>query len=54
MKIVRDFRVFETVYDKKRNPEMPESNRKLVNNKNHPLLTVTITRKLLKNYQFVI
>ena len=36
---------------KNENPEMPEINRKLVNNKNHPLLTVTITRKLLKNYQ---
>ena len=39
-------------YDKNENPEMPEIKRKLVDNKNHPLLTVTITRKLLKNYQF--
>ena len=37
---------------KNENLEMPEINRKLVNNKNRPLLTVTITRKLLKNYQF--
>ena len=37
---------------KNENLEMPEINRKLVNNKNHPFLTVTITRKLLKNYQF--
>ena len=37
---------------KDENPEMPEINRKLFNNKNHPLLMVTITRKLLKNYQF--
>ena len=37
---------------KNENLEMPEINRKLVNNKNHSLLTVTITRKLLKNYQF--
>ena len=38
---------------KNENPEMPEINRKLLNNKNHPLLTVTVTRKLLKNYKFV-
>ena len=31
---------------------MPEIKRKLVDNKNCPLLTVTITRKLLKYYQF--
>ena len=37
---------------KNENPEIPENNRKLFNNKNHPLLTVTITRKLLKDYQF--
>ena len=37
---------------KNENPGMTEINKKLVNNKNHPLLTVTITRKLLKNYQF--
>ena len=37
---------------KNENPEMLEINRKLFNNKNHPQLTVTITRKLLTNYQF--
>ena len=36
---------------KNENLEMPKIDRKLVNNNNHPL-TVTITRKLLKNYQF--
>ena len=36
------------------NPEMAEINRKFFNNKNHPLLTVTVTRKLLKNYKFCI
>ena len=35
---------------KNENPEMPEINRKLFDTKNHPLLTNTITRKLLKNY----
>ena len=39
---------------KNENPEMPEINRKFFNNKNHPLLTVTVTRKLLKNYKFYI
>ena len=37
---------------KNKNQEMPEIKRKLVDNKNCPLLTVTITRKLLKYYQF--
>ena len=36
---------------KNENLEMPKIDRKLLNNNNHPL-TVTITRKLLKNYQF--
>ena len=35
---------------KNENPEMSEINRKLFNNKNHPWLTNTISRKLLKNY----
>ena len=35
-------------------PEMPEINRKFFNNKNHSSLTVIVTRKLLKNYQFCI
>ena len=35
-----------------KNPEMPEINRKLFNNKIHPLLTVSNNRRLLKNYQF--
>ena len=37
---------------KNENPKMPEINRKLFNNKNYPLLTVIITIKLEKNYQF--
>ena len=39
MKIFRGFRVFENVlWQKNENPEMPEINRKLVNNKNHPMI----------------
>ena len=38
---------------KNENPEMPEINRKLFNNKNHPLLTVIITRKLLRTTSLV-
>ena len=56
MKIFRGFRVFEkrktTKTTKNERPKMPEINTQLFNNKNHPLLTVTITRKLLKNHQF--
>ena len=37
---------------KNENPKMPEINRKLFNNKNYPLLTIIITTKLQKNYQF--
>ena len=37
---------------KNENPEMPEINIKLFDTKNHPLKTVAITTKLLKNYQF--
>ena len=37
---------------KNENPEIPEINRKLFNNKIHPLKMVTITRILLKNYQY--
>ena len=33
---------------KNENQEMPEINRKFFNNKNHPLLAVTVTRKMLK------
>ena len=35
------------------NPEMPEIKRKFFNNKNHPFLTVNVTRKLLKTTNFV-
>ena len=37
---------------KNKSPEMPEINKKLFNNKYNPLLTITVTRKLLMNYQF--
>ena len=38
---------------KNENPEMPESNRKFFNNKNHPLLAVTVTRKMLKKLEIL-
>ena len=41
-------------YGKKENLEMPEINRKLSKSKKHPVLTITITGKLLKSNQFVI
>ena len=37
---------------KKRKPGNAGNQQKIFNDKNHPLLTVTVTRKLLKNYQF--
>ena len=38
------------LYDKKQ--KCGNAGNQLFNNKNHPQLTVTITRKLLTNYQF--
>ena len=55
MRIFPGFCVF--VYplgQKNENPEMTGINRKYSKEKKHPFLTVTITRKLLKSYQFVI
>ena len=49
MKIFRGFRVFGyALWEKMKTLKMPEFKRKLFNDKIHPLLTVTITRKLLK------
>ena len=49
------FRGFEyALWPKSENPQMPEINIKLSKSKKHPLLMVTITRKLLKSHQFVI
>ena len=53
IKIFRGFRIFKyALWQKNENPEMPEINRKLSKLKKHPLLTVIITKKLLRNYQF--
>ena len=54
MKILSGFRVFQNaLWQKNENPEMLKINRKVFNNKNHPLLTVTVARKLLKTTNFV-
>ena len=55
MKILRGFRVFEyTLMVKNDNPETSEINIKLSKLKKHPVVTVIITRKLLKCNEFVI
>ena len=42
------------LYGKKRRPGNARNRQKVFQMKKHLLLTVTITRKLLKSYQFVI
>ena len=55
-KLMKDFPKFpcfrKCSMTKNKSPEMPEINKKLFNNKYNPLLTITVTRKLLMNYQF--
>ena len=41
------------LYGKKGKPEMPEINRKFSKLKEHPVLTVDVTRKLLKSNLFI-
>ena len=55
MEAFRGFRVFEyaLAMAKNKNPEMPEINIKLSKLKKHPVVTVIISRKLLKCNQFV-
>ena len=55
MDIFRRFRVFVyALMIKNENPETPKINLKLSKLKKHPVVTVNITRKLLKCNQFVI
>ena len=55
MNIFRGFRVFEyNPMVKNENPETPEINIKLSKLKERPVVTVIVTRKLLKCNQFVI
>ena len=55
MEIFRGFRVFEyALMVKNENPETPEINVRFSKLKNHPVVTVIITRKLLTWNQFVI
>ena len=55
MKIFRVFQLFEyALMVKDENLEMSEINKKLSKQQKKTFLTVTITRKLLKNYEFVI
>ena len=55
MKIFRVFQLFEyALMVKDENLEMSEINKKLSKQQKKTFLTVTVTRKLLKNYEFVI
>ena len=55
MKIFRVFQLFEyALMVKDENLEMSEINKKLSKQQQKTFLTVTVTRKLLKNYEFVI
>ena len=55
MKNFPRFQVFEyALMVKNENPETWENNKKLSKLKKHPVITVIITRKLLKCKQFVI
>ena len=54
MKIFRDFCVFEyAIWQKTKTRKCRKSTGRFLNKKD-PVLTVTITRKLLKSYKFVI
>ena len=52
LKFSLDSEFLNVLYGKKRKPENAGINKKLLNIKINLLLTVTIIRKLLKNYQF--
>ena len=55
MKIFRGFRVFEfALWQETETWKCRESTESFLNEKKNLLLTVAITRKLLKSYQFVI